>query len=298
VAHCTTLESFAIEIMQRVFCFASSVVIACCAVAHDTEASTGAPSHPVLNIHLTESNDAAALHGLADGQSNSEQFLGALEKRAFLAESLLENQMSMVNAQIHELVNLGSSLAAVSGSGGMMLQLRGRGRERHAVGVSSDLYAQHDVQTLKEELALVAQDAHSSDKDTQPGAESAGDGFDAPGAEAVARQRLMKAQKNFASVGNVVESEDQKAIDSKLASAMETPSRSGTPVSVVAPANVADPCQLDVHSCPQGWKDAAGTCVAGTDYAGPCAGELVLSGMSEEQLLAIAKHCRLELSCQ
>ena len=284
--------------MQRVFCFASSVVIACCAVAHDAEASTGAPSHPVLNIHLTESNDAAALHGLADGQSSSEEFLGALEKRAFLVENVLRNQMSMVHAQMHELVNLGSSLAAVSGSGGMMLQLRGRGRERHAVGVSSDLYAQHDVQTLKEELALVAQDAHSSDRDTQPGAESAGDGFDAPGAEAVARQRLMNAQKNFASVGNVVESEDQKAIDSKLASAMETPSRSGTPVSVVAPSSVADPCQLDVHSCPQGWKDAAGTCVAGTDYAGPCAGELVLSGMSEEQLLAIAKHCRLELSCQ
>ena len=283
--------------MQRLFCLVSSVAVARCASAHGAESAIGAPSHPVLNIHLTDSNDAAVLDGLADGQSNLAQVLGGLEKRALVAENVLGSQMSMVNSQIHELVNLGLSLAAETRSGGMMQQLRGRGQERHAVGVSL-VDAQRDVHTLKEDLALIAQDARSSDTDTHSGAESAGDGFDAPGAEAVARQRLMNAQKNFASVGSVVESEDQKAIESKLASAMETPSRVGTPVPIVAPSDVADPCQLDVHSCPRGWKDAAGTCVAGTDYAGPCAGELALSGMSEEQLLAVAKHCRLELSCQ
>ena len=35
-----------------------------------------------------------------------------------------------------------------------------------------------------------------------------------------------------------------------------------------------------------------------SDYAGPCARELRLSGMNEEQLLAIAKYCRLESPCQ
>ena len=106
-----------------------------------------------------------------------------------------------------------------------MQQLRGRRQEDQVTSIPSDMDAQHEVQTLKGQLALVMQDAHSSDKDAQPGAESAGGGFDASGAEAVARQKLMLAQHNFASVGNIVESEDQKAIDSKLALAMESPCR-------------------------------------------------------------------------
>ena len=290
-------DPFFLGIMHRLCCISASVAIACGAVA-DSGSSIGVPSHPVVNIHLTDSNDAAVLNELADREINLEHLLGALETRAQAAENSVGNQMSLVNAQIHELVNVGSSLSAVPFKAGMMQQLRGRRQENQAAGIPSDMDAQHEVQTLKEQLALVMQDAHSSDKDAQPGAESAEGGFDASGAEAVARQKLMLAQKNFASVGIVVESEDQKAIDSKLASAMESPSRVGSPAPLPSPSDIVTPCQPDIHECPQGWKDVAGACVASSDYAGPCAGELRLSGMNEEQLLAIAKYCRLESPCQ
>lgn len=108
----------------------------------------------------------------------------------------------------------------------------------------------------------------------------------------------MSAQKNFASVGNMVESDDQKAIDSKLALAMKSQSQIGHPAPLQSTVGGASPCQLDAHACPQGWSNAGGTCIASADYVGPCAGELTLSGMSEEQLRAVAKYCRLELACQ
>ena len=270
--------------MQRFLCFASSVVIACGAIAHESESSIGAPAHPVLNIHLTESNDAAMLNGLADRQMNLEDILGALETRAQAAENALGNHMSIVNAQIHELVNIGSSLAAAHVKGGVMKQLRARGPQR-------------EVQKLKDQLAFVTRDVQSSDKDVTP-TESIKDAFDASGPEAVARQKLMNAQQNFASVGSVVESDEQKSIDSKLASAVGSPSHVGSPVPLPSPIDIASPCQLNVHACPHGWRDAGGACVASSDYVGPCASELTLAGMNEEQLLAIARYCRLELPCQ
>jgi len=274
--------------MQRFLCRVLPVLTTFgSVVAFDSESSSRAPSHPVVNIHLTDSNDAAVLSGLADRQKNLEDLLGALETRAQSAEDALGNQMSLVNAQMHELVSIGSSLAASVPQGGMMLQLRGGGRAQRV-----------SVQDLREQLALVTQDVHSSDKDSQPGADSAGDGFDPSGPEAVARQKLMSAQKNFASVENIAESDNQKSIEAKLALAMESPSHVGSPVPLLSPADVVVVCQPDAHACPQGWRDDAGVCVASSEYVGPCAGELTLSGMSREQLLAIAKYCRLELPCQ
>ena len=188
--------------MQRFVCRALPVLTTFGGVvAFDSESSSRAPSHPVVNIHLTDSNDAAVLSGLADRQKNLEDLLGALETRAQSAEDALGNQMSLVNAQMHELVSIGSSLAASVPQGGMMQQLRGGGRAQ-----------QVSAQDLKEQLALVTQDVHSSDKDSQPGADSAGDGFEPSGPEAVARQKLMSAQKNFATVQNIAESENQKSI--------------------------------------------------------------------------------------
>lgn len=274
--------------MQRVLCFASSVVMASCAVAHNSGASTVVPSHPILNIHLTESNDAAMLNGLAKRTMNSEHFLGALEKRAQATEDVLGNHMSVINAQIHELVSIGSSL---------MQQLRDRSREQQLFANPSDV-AQRELHTLKEQLDLFTRDVHASDKDAPPVDESAGDGFDASGPEAVARDKLMNAQKNFASVENIVESGDQKTIDSKLALAMKSPSQIGHPAPLQSTNDIVSPCQLDAHACPQGWSDAGGACVASPDYVGPCASELTLSGMNEEQLRAIANYCRFELSCQ
>lgn len=284
--------------MQRLLCFVSSAAVACGAVGHNSESSTGVPSHPVLNIHLTDPNDAALLNGLADRQMNSEQLLGALETRAQAAENALGNQMSSVNAQMHELVHIGSSLAAGHVTGGVMQQLRGRSREQTSAGVSADMNARGEAQTLGDQLALAAREARASDKDAQPEAESAGDGFDASGPEAVVRQKLMNAQKKFASVGNQLESDNQKTIDSKLASAMESPSHIGNPVLLPSPSDSVSPCQPDAHACPKGWRGAGGACVASSDYGGPCANELSLSGMNEEQLLAIAKYCRLVLPCQ
>ena len=284
--------------MQRFLCFVSSAAVACGAVGQNSGSSTGVPSHPILNIHLTDPNDAALLNDLADRQINSEQLLGALETRARAAETALGNQMSSVNAQMHELVHIGSSLAAGHVAGGVMQQLRGRSQERTSMGVSADMNAGGDAQTLGDQLTLVAREARASDKDAQLEAESAGDGFDASGPEAAARQKLMNAQKNFASVGNQLETEAQKTIDSKLALAMESPAHVGSPVPLPPPSDYVSPCQPDAHACPKGWRGAGGACVASSDYGGPCASELTLVGMSEEQLLAIAKYCRLDLPCQ
>jgi CPW-WPC domain-containing protein len=271
--------------MQHFLCFASSALMARCAVTHDI---TIAPSHPILNLHLTESGGAATLNGLADSTLSSELLLGALEKRAQATEDLLGSHMSVINAQIHELVSIGSS---------SMQQLRGRSREHQLLGMPPD-GAQREVQALKEQLDVVTRDVHASDKDVPPVDQSEGDGFDASGPEAVAREKLMNAQKNFASVGNIVESDDQKAIDSSLALAMKSPSQIGHPAPLQSANDIVRPCQLDTHACPQGWSDAGGACAASADYAGPCASELTLSGMSEEQLRAVAKYCRLELACQ
>ena len=271
--------------MQRFLCFASSVVVASCAF---TRGSTIAPSHPILNLHLTEPSGAAMLNGLADSTLSSEHLLGALEKRAQATEDALGNHMSVINAQVHELVNIGSSL---------MRKSRSRSREQQFVAIPTDT-AQRDVSALKEQLDAVTRGVHASDKDTPPVDQSAGEGFDASGAEAGAREKLMNAQSNFASVGNIGESDDQKSIESKLALAMKSPSQIGHPSPLQSTHDIVSPCQLDAHACPQGWSNAGGVCVASADYAGPCASELTLSGMSEEQLRAVAKYCRLELPCQ
>ena len=254
--------------------------MATCAVTQDG-------SHPILNLHLAESNDAAMLSGLAERTMNSEHVLGALEKRAQATEDALGNHMSVVNAQIHELVSIGSSLQ----------QLRGRSREQTLVALPADA-APREVHTLQEQLDLVTQDAHTADEDSPRVSDSVEDGFDASGPEAAAREELMKAQKNFASVGNIGESNDQTSIESKLASAMQSPSQIGHPAPLQSAPGIASRCQLNAHACPQGWNDADGVCIANSDYVGPCASELTLSGMSEEQLRAIAKYCRLQLACQ
>ena len=267
--------------MQRLLCFVASGVIGSCTATHGSGSSTVASSHPILNVHLTEPNDAAMLNGFAESAMNSEHFLGALEKRAQANEDALGNHMSVINAQIHELVSIGSSL---------IQQLRGRSREQQLFAIPSDA-AQREVHALKEQLDLVTRDVRVPD-------ESAEDGFDASGPEAVAREKLMNAQKNFASIGTLVENGDQTAIESKLALAMRSPSQIGHPAPVQSTGDIASPCQLDAHACPQGWSDAGGVCVAHLDYAGPCASELALSGMSEQQLRAVAKYCGLELACQ
>ena len=279
-------------------CLASAVVMASGASTHNSALSSVAPLHPILNIHLTEPNDAAQLHGLADRTTNLEQLLGALETRAQATETVLGNHLSVMVSQIHELVNIGSSLAADRLTGGAVQQLRGRGKEQQLLTIPSHADAQHEVQRLKVQLDSVTQDAHSSDKGTQPIDELEGGRFDTSGAEAVARQTLMNAQKKFASAQNVVESDDQKAIDSKLALAMDSPSHIGTPAPLQFRSAVVTPCVPDAHSCPKGWSKTGGACFAGSDYGGPCASDLTFSGMSEEQLMAIAKICRLELPCQ
>ena len=51
--------------MQRFVCRALPVLTTFGGVvAFDSESSSRAPSHPVVNIHLTDSNDAAVLSGL------------------------------------------------------------------------------------------------------------------------------------------------------------------------------------------------------------------------------------------
>ena len=254
------------------------MVVASCANTQD--------SGSILNLHLAESNDAAMLNGLDESKLSSERFLGALEKRAQATEHALGNHMSVINAQIHELVGIGLSFRQ---------QLRSRSREQQLLGIPPDA-AQHEVDTLKEQLDLVTRDAHAS---APPVDEPAGAPFDASGPEAVVREKLTNAQKNFASAANIGETSDQKALDSKLALAMKSPSQTGHAFVQVQSANdIVSPCQLDAHACPQGWSDAGGACVASADYDGPCASELALAGMSEEQLRAVAKHCRFELACQ
>ena len=68
---------FFFGIMHRVCCFSASVAIACGAVA-DSGSSIGVPLHPVVNIHLTDSNDAAVLNELADREINLEHLLELL----------------------------------------------------------------------------------------------------------------------------------------------------------------------------------------------------------------------------
>ena len=102
--------------MHRLLCFLSFPVMASCAVTHDNGFATAAQSHPILNLHLTESSGTATLNG---GRPSSENMLEALEKRAQAAEDALESHMSVINAQIHELVSIGSSL---------MQHSHGRGR--------------------------------------------------------------------------------------------------------------------------------------------------------------------------
>lgn len=252
-----------------------------CTATHNGEVTAAASSHPLLNVHLTESSDAAMLDGLVESATNSEHFLGALEQREQAIEDALGNHMSVINAQIHELVSIGSSL---------MQQLRGRSSEERFIALPADA-AQREIHALKEQLDLVARDVHVSDV-------PADDGFDASGPEAVARGKLMNAQKNFAGIGNLAESDDQTAIESKLALAMKSPSQVGHPALVQSASGVVSPCKLDAQACPQGWSEAGGVCVASSDYAGPCASELALSAMSEEQLKAVAKYCRLDLACR
>ena len=289
----TCLLFFLFCSMQRFSCFVSSLVMASCAVAHKSAPSAVAPTHPILNIHVTDSDDAATLNGLAEVAMNSNNVLGALENRAQATEDVLGNYMSIINAQIHELVNMGSAFAGPPLTGTFAQQLRGRSREQQFVAVPSD-----EVQTLKEQLDVVTRDARASDEDERPVDEPATDGFDASDAEAVAREKLMKAQTNFASVGNLLESDEQRAIDSKLASAMEAPSHIGNPAPAQFRDEIVSPCRVDAGACPQGWSSAGGACVASSDSVGPCASELTLSGMSEEQLRAIAKYCLLQLVCQ
>lgn len=279
--------------MQRFVCFVSFVMMASCAVTHgsdtqDTALGNSAPPHPVLNLHVTESAGAAMLNGLAASTLSSEQLLGALERRAQATQDVLENHMSVINSQIHELVSIGSSLTQ---------HFRSRGREQQFLAIPSDA-TQRGLDTLKEQLDSITRDVHASDNGAPPVDQSAGNGFDASGPEAVAREKLMNAQKNFANVMSIVESGEQKAIDSKLALAMKSPSEIGHPAPLQSMIDVGSPCQLDARSCPQGWSNAGGVCVATADYVGPCASELTLSGMSEEQLRAVAKHCRLHLACQ
>ena len=54
------------------------MAIVCGALA-DSGSSIGVPSHPVVDIHFTDSNDAAVLNELADREMNLENLLGALE---------------------------------------------------------------------------------------------------------------------------------------------------------------------------------------------------------------------------
>ena len=272
--------------MQCVLWFASAVVLARGTASHGSESAV-APSHPILNVHMTDANDAVMMNGLAERRMDSEELLGALETRGQASANALENFMFTFNGQIHELVNIGSSMAAARVTGGVMQQLRGRSR--------SDGDGRHEIRVLKQQLDDATRDARAQDESAE--SVDAGDGFDT-GAEAVAREKLMNAQKNFAIVDDMVETDDQKAIDSKLASAMESPSHVGAPVPVHLGHDIVHPCQLDARTCPHGWSHAGAACVASSDYRGPCASELTLSGMNEEQLRAIAKYCSLDISCQ
>ena len=116
--------------MHRFLCFVSSVMVASCANTQD--------SGSILNLHLAESNDAAMLNGLDESKLSSERFLGALEKRAPATEQAMGHHMSVINAQIHELVGIGLSFRQ---------QLRSRNREQQLLGISPDA-AQLDVDTL------------------------------------------------------------------------------------------------------------------------------------------------------
>lgn len=278
--------------------FASSVVVACGAAAQHSALSSVALPNPILNIHLTEASDAQQLHELAGHTANSEQLLGVLEKRAQATEIALGNHMSMIVSQINVLVNLVSSLAAGRRSGEAARQLRGRALEQQSAGIPAHADARHEIQSLKVQLDSVTQDAHSSDKDTRPIDEFHGGGFDTSGPEAVARQALMNAQKKFANAQNVFESDDQRAIDSQLALALGLPSHVGTPAPLHDRHAVVTPCMPDAYSCPKGWSNTDGVCVAGAGYGGPCASNLKLLGMSEEQLMVIARVCSLDLPCQ
>lgn len=274
--------------MQRCSCFASLLVVASCAFTHDSGSAAGATSHPVLNLHLTEPNDAATMTGLAQSSASSERLLDALEKRVQASEAAVGNHMSVANAQIHELVSIAPSL---------MKQLRARGQDVRLLASHSD-GAKGEIHTLKEQLGSVTHDALLSDENAHPGEDSATDGFDALSSEAAARETLFSAQNNFASVSDLAESDDQRAIESKLALAMKLPSHIGHPEFSQSSDDAASPCHLDAHVCPKAWSNAGGVCVSNAGYVGPCASELTLSGMNEEQLRAIAKHCRLELACQ
>jgi len=274
--------------MQRVFCFASLLAVTSCALTHDSGSVANAPSHLVLNVHLREPNDAAMTNGLVEWTTSSEHLFDALEDRVGAFEAALGNHMSAANAQIHELVSIGSS---------WMQQLRRHGQEERFLAFPSD-GSKREIHSLKEQLGSVTHDALASDEGAHAGDDSAVVEFDALSSEAAAREKLMNAQRNFASVGDMVESDDQKAIESKLALAMKSPSHIDHPAISRSSNDVVRPCHLDAHVCPNAWSNAGGTCAASADYAGPCARELTLSGMSEEQLRAIAKYCRLELACQ
>ena len=281
-------------VMQRFLCFASAAVLACGTMTEEasSEVLADMPAHPILNVHVAESSDAAILNDFAYRQESLEQVLDALESRAQVAENVLGNQMSIVNDQIHELVYSGTSLATARLRGGMLQQLRTSSKVAQTIGKPSEMDDQTAVQTLAAQLAFL------SDKDTQPVAEVAVDTLDASGPEAVTRQHLMNAQKSFASAGNAVEHEDLQAIESKLALAMESPSQVGSPSALPSPVGVVNRCQPDENVCPRGWKGAGGSCVASSDYVGPCANELNLLGMNKEQMLAIAKYCRFEFPCK
>lgn len=107
----------------------------------------------------------------------------------------------------------------------------------------------------------------------------------------------MIASKSFNAAASTGDTDEEKAIDSALASAMESPSKLGKPDRSL-PHDMASDCTPDLTRCPSGWEQRGVLCYAGVDYSGACARQLDLSEMGTEQKLAVARHCQVQFLCQ
>jgi CPW-WPC domain-containing protein len=117
------------------------------------------------------------------------------------------------------------------------------------------------------------------------------------GDDAESANRLKNSQALFDDASSQKDTIEERALKTKLASAMSLPAQLGTPTHDM-PLRPGLGCQSDMTSCPLGWQRKGVMCFADANYSGPCASFHDLSDMSAEEKLAFAQQCGITFPCQ
>lgn len=114
--------------------------------------------------------------------------------------------------------------------------------------------------------------------------------------DAIAQESLAAAQASFDRAARPWATKYEEDLLRELRKAIGTAPTVETDMRITT--DRLPTCQPDVDNCPIGWVRRGDRCVSEGMNAGVCSDELLFFTLSASQRLAMARHCRLPLSCQ